>query len=72
MALYLGSSHKLKINIGNIAYYLNAIFDESIESSSRLLSSDDYALTDSNDVCVELNMVRTYDAFIIAINEEID
>ena len=50
MALYLGSSHKLKINIGNIAYCLNAIFDESIEPSIRLWSSDNYILADANGV----------------------
>lgn len=48
MALYLGSSEKLKINVNNIAYYLNLFSEKPITNGIRLLSSDGYILKDSN------------------------
>lgn len=48
MALYLGSSDKLKINLNGIVYYLNLFSKTSVANGIRLLSSDDYILIDSN------------------------
>lgn len=48
MALYLGSSEKLKININNLEYYLNLFSEKPITNGIRLLSSDGYILKDSN------------------------
>lgn len=48
MALYLGSSDKLKININNVAYYLNLFSNIPITNGIRLLSSEGYMLKDSN------------------------
>lgn len=48
MALYLGSSEKLKININNNVYYLNLFSENPITNGIRLLSSDGYILKDSN------------------------
>lgn len=48
MALYLGNSKKLKININNIVYNLNLFSETPITNGIRLLSSDDYILKDSN------------------------
>ena len=48
MALYLGSSEKLKININGVVYCLNILFDTPIENGIRLLSSEGYFLKDSN------------------------
>ena len=44
MALHLGSSEKLKVISKNIAYNLKAVS----QSGVRLISSDDYMLTDKN------------------------
>lgn len=44
MALYLGNNEKLKININNIAYYLNILSLKPV----TLSSSDGYVLKDSN------------------------
>ena len=48
MALYLGSSEKLKINLDNIVYYLNFFSEIPITNGVRLLSSEGYILKDSN------------------------
>lgn len=48
MALYLGSSEKLKINLGDIACYLNLFSNIPITNGTRLLSLGDYILNDSN------------------------
>ena len=48
MALYLGSSEKLKINLDNIEYFLNWFSDHPITNGVRLLSSENYILKDSN------------------------
>ena len=48
MALYLGSSEKLKINIDNIAYYLNLFSETPITNGARLLSFDGFILKDAN------------------------
>lgn len=48
MALYLGSSEKLKININGVAYILNLISKTPITSGIKLLSSENYILKDSN------------------------
>jgi hypothetical protein len=48
MALYLGSSDKLKININNVAYYLNLFSKIPITNGIRLLSSEGDTLKDSN------------------------
>lgn len=48
MALYLGSSEKLKINLDGIAYYLNLFSEIPITNGVRLLYSEGYILKDSN------------------------
>ena len=48
MALYLGNSEKLKINIDNIVYYLNLFSKTPITNGVRLLSSDNFILKDAN------------------------
>lgn len=50
MALYLGNSEKLKININGIAYCLNLLFEVPIENGIRLLSSEGFFLKDSNEL----------------------
>lgn len=48
MALYLGSSEKLVININNVIYHLNIFSTTPIVNGIKLLSSDGYILKDSN------------------------
>jgi hypothetical protein len=48
MALYLGNSEKLKINVDNIKYYLNLFSKTPITNGIRLLTSNGYILKDSN------------------------
>jgi hemin uptake protein HemP len=49
MALYLGEN-KVKINLDGVVYYLNLFSETPITNGIRLLSSDNYILTDSNGV----------------------
>ena len=48
MALYLGNSEKLKINLDNVVYFLNLFSENHITNGVRLLSSEGYILKDSN------------------------
>ena len=50
MALYLGSSEKLKINLSGVIYYLNLFTSSStpIVNGIMLKSSDGYVLKGSN------------------------
>ena len=48
MALYLGSSEKLRICANNVTCCLNVISDTYISNNAALLSSDRYTLKDSN------------------------
>ena len=48
MALYLGNSEKLKINLDDIIYVLNLHLTTPITNGVRLLSSEGYILKDSN------------------------
>lgn len=48
MALFLGSSEKVKITLNNTAYYLNLFSETPITNGIRLLSADGYILKDSN------------------------
>lgn len=48
MALYVGGSEKLKINLNSVVYYLNLFTTVPITNRVQLLSSDDYILKDSN------------------------
>lgn len=48
MAVYLGSSKKLNINLNGIKYYFNFYSMAPIFSSAKLLSSEGYILKDSN------------------------
>lgn len=50
MALYLGNSEKLKINLNSVVYYLNFFSTTPITNGIRLLSSDEYILKDSNNL----------------------
>ena len=50
MALYLGNSEKLKINIDGVVYCLNLLFEMPIENGIRLLSSEGLFLKDSNEL----------------------
>lgn len=49
MALYLGGSKKLKINIGEEVFYFNTRTLSSI-NNTILMSSDNFKLKDSNGV----------------------
>lgn len=48
MALYLGSSDKLKITLDGLACHLNLFSETLITNGSLLLSFDNYILKDSN------------------------
>lgn len=48
MALYLGSSEELKINLDGVIYYLNLITSTLDKNYIALLSSDNFILRDSN------------------------
>ena len=48
MALYIGSSEKLKITSKNGKCCLRVITSTPITNNSKLLSSDNYILKDSN------------------------
>lgn len=54
MALYLGNSEKLKINLDGIVYYLNLFSETPITNGVRLLSSEGYILKDSNGLYVTI------------------
>lgn len=47
MALYLGSSGKLKVDLNNSKYYLNLYTKIPITNGIKLLSSEGYILKDS-------------------------
>ena len=47
MALYLGTSEKLKVFLNGVAYRFNFFTTEPITNGVRLLSSDNYVLRDS-------------------------
>lgn len=48
MALYLGSSEKLKLVLNNATYNLNLLSTSLILNGIKLLSSEGYILRDSN------------------------
>jgi hypothetical protein len=48
MALYLGNSGRLKINLGGVVYRLNLFSETPITNNGWLLSSDNYILQDSS------------------------
>ena len=48
MGLYLGNSGQRKIILNGITYCLNLFTSMSTDNYIRLLSSDNYILTDSN------------------------
>ena len=48
MALYLGNSGKLKVNLNNAVCHLNLFSKKPITNGIRLLSSDEYILQDMN------------------------
>ena len=48
MAVYLGSSEKLKVNLNGIIYYLNLFAKTPITNGARLLSAEGHILKDSN------------------------
>lgn len=48
MALYLGSSKKLKVYLNGVRYCLNLFSEQPITNYIRLLSTDDLILKDSN------------------------
>lgn len=50
MAIYLGSNNKLKINMNGVVYHLNLYNVMPVINTIRLLSSDEYILTDSTGV----------------------
>ena len=47
MALYLGGSTKLKINIGDEVFYFNTYTSSSTNNNTVLMSSDNFKLKDS-------------------------
>ena len=52
MALYLGNSEKLKINLDSVRYYLNLYSKTPITNGVRLLSTEGYILKDANGLCI--------------------
>jgi hypothetical protein len=50
MALYLGRSGKVKVNINGVAYCLNLFSKTPIINGIMLISSDDYILKDIRDI----------------------
>ena len=50
MALYLGNSEKLKINLNGIVCCINILYEAPMESGIRLLSSEGFFLKDSNEL----------------------
>lgn len=50
MALYLGSSEKLKMNLDGVICCLNLFSTTPITNGVKLLSSDNYILKDSNGI----------------------
>ena len=48
MALYLGSSEELKINLDGVVYHFNLFSTTPITNFIRLVSSDNYILQDLN------------------------
>ena len=48
MALYLGSSEKLKVNLDGVEYSFNIFSTSPILNGILLLSSEGYILKDSN------------------------
>lgn len=50
MALYLGNSNKLNINLNGIIYRLNLFSIDNTTSDVRLLSSDNYIIQDSGGI----------------------
>ena len=50
MALFLGSSKKVKANIEGVTYRLNWISDPLITNGIRLVSSDGYLFKDARSV----------------------
>ncbi len=62
MALYLGNSGKLKLILNGVVYKLNVYTGTKTESGVRLLSSDNYILTDSNGVYLTVSGVKMLSA----------
>lgn len=55
MALYLGSSDKLKINLNNVLYNINLFSSStSITDGIRLLTFDNCTLKDANGLYITL------------------
>ena len=50
MSLYLGNSEKLKVNLNNVIYRFMLFSENPITNGTRLLSSDNYTLKDSNGI----------------------
>ena len=50
MAIYLGSSEKLKLNVDGVTCYVNLFSETSAINGIKLLSFDGYLLKDSNGV----------------------
>lgn len=50
MALYLGSSEKLKVNLDGAICCLNLFSTTPITNGVRLITSDNYILKDSNGI----------------------
>lgn len=58
MALYLGNSTKLKINIGNESYSIKVFSETPIVNGIMLLSSDNYILKDSKGLYLTVKEVE--------------
>lgn len=50
MAIYLGSSEKLNLNVDGVTCYINLFFETPAINKIKLLSFDGYLLKDSNGV----------------------
>ena len=58
MALYLGSSKKLKINSNNSLYRFNLFTKTPMTNGVRLLSSDGYTLKDNKGLYLTVKEVE--------------
>lgn len=60
MALYLGNSEKLKLNMNNAVYLLNIFSRSSITNSIGLLSSENYILKSSDGLYLVVRGMNNY------------
>ena len=58
MAIYLGNSEKMKINLDGVVYNLRILSQAPIANYIRLLSSEGYMLKDSQELYLTAKEVK--------------